>query len=88
MEFIDHKTNDFIILFGDHADAVALPQAPHKIFFRPRKFKTLGFDIKDIGHVPSNHPTNVNSRILSWPCRHIGLLPVPAIILHSRFICR
>ncbi len=59
VQFVNHETNDSIVVLSDHADAVALPQAAEKIFFAPGKFETLVFNRQHLRHVATDHPANV-----------------------------
>ena len=59
MEFINHESDDLAILFGDHADAVALSQAAEEILFRPLKLEAGLFDGQDFFHIASDKPADL-----------------------------
>ena len=46
MQLVDHESNDVVAVFGHHADAIALTQTTHEIFFRPRELETLILDVE------------------------------------------
>jgi hypothetical protein len=73
VQFVDHESNDLVVFFSDHPNAIALPQAPNEIVFIPREFETTLLDSEYSWHIASDHPTNMNAHG-SWLGFHVGLL--------------
>jgi hypothetical protein len=59
VQLVNHKSNDPIVAFGNHANTISLPQTAYKIIFAPSKLKVRIFDLKDFGHISPNHPTHM-----------------------------
>src|SRR5690606_29235878 len=60
VELVNHEADNPVLRFGDHADAVALPQTANKVLFGPRELKTLTFNLKHIGHIAPDHPADMH----------------------------
>src|SRR5690606_5733334 len=73
MELVDHEPDDALAALGDHANAVALPQAADEVFFEPGKFKAAALDVEHLRHVAADHPTNVDADLLLRIGAHRGL---------------
>ena len=75
VEFVDHEPHDLVVVFGDHADAVPLPQATEEVFFGPRVLEALLFDAEHVRHIAANEPADLNVERLSErrSSRHFGL---------------
>ena len=73
VEFVDHEPDNAIIDFGDHADAIALPQTTDEVVLVPGELETTVFDSQDRRHVAADHPSNMyaHGRLLGF---HVGLL--------------
>jgi hypothetical protein len=63
-------------VLGDHADAVALPQTREKVFLGPVELEALALNLENFGHVPPDHPADLNTEglILKLTGAHTGLL--------------
>ena len=59
-QFVNHEADDAFLPFGDHADAVALPEAAEEIFLGPGEFEALPFDVEDFRHIAADHPANLH----------------------------
>src|SRR5262245_37368755 len=57
-------------MLGDHADAIALPQAADKFLFKPGKLEGGALDVEDLGHVSPDHPADVNAKLRLMVDRH------------------
>jgi hypothetical protein len=64
VQFVNHEPHNVVIAFGHHADAVPLTQTTNEILFRPRKLEAPIFDLENLGHVPPDHPADMDSQIL------------------------
>src|SRR4051812_50037683 len=64
VQLVDHESDDALALLGDHADAVALPQAAEEVFFRPGVLEALLFGLQYLRHVPPYHPADVDADLL------------------------
>ena len=76
VELVDHEADDFFAVLRDHADAVALTEAAEEVFFRPGELEAGRLDVENFGHVPADHPADVNAHLfLLGPSRvHHSLL--------------
>jgi hypothetical protein len=72
VQFIDQEPHNALFVLGNHADAVALTQTTNEVFFRPRELEALILDLKYLGHVSSNHPTNMYANLLLAIGTHAG----------------
>src|SRR5262249_41245538 len=57
------EADDLLAMLGDHADAVALAQAAEEVFLGPGELEALLLGLEDFGHVPPNHPADVDARL-------------------------
>lgn len=71
MQFINHEPDYFIVLFRNHPDAVPLPEATNEVVFTPSELKACVLDSEDRGHIPADHPANMNAHRFGF---HVGLL--------------
>ncbi len=86
MEFINHEPHHPIVVLGDHADTIALPQTIDEVVFEPGKLETLFFDGEDFGHIASNHPADVDADFLFLVGMHAGLLPCRPVTIFSKSV--
>ncbi len=63
VQFVNHEADDFFALLRHHPDAVPLAQAAEEVFLSPGIFKTLLFGLEDFGHVPADHPANMDANL-------------------------
>jgi hypothetical protein len=70
VQLVDHEADDSLVVFGYHADTVALPQAANKVLFGPAELETAVFDLQNFGHVPPDHPADVNTNFLGCAGQH------------------
>src|SRR5215831_12744279 len=63
VQFVNHEPDDFFAMFRDHADTVALAQAPQEIFFRPGVLEAQLLGLQNFGHVATNHPADMHPRL-------------------------
>lgn len=73
VQFVDHKTDDFSVAFGDHADAISLPEAADEIILGPWELETITFDAQYIWHISTDHPANVRGFASLFSLFHVGL---------------
>jgi hypothetical protein len=59
LEFIDHESYDLLGTFGNHADAVALPQAVDEFLLGPWIFEASRFDVEYRLEISTNQPPDV-----------------------------
>src|SRR5438132_12141382 len=64
MQLVDHETDDFFVVLGDHADAVALAQAAEEVFLGPGVVEALLLGRQDFGHVAADHPADVDANLV------------------------
>jgi hypothetical protein len=60
VQLVDHEPVDAVILLDHHADAISLTEASEEVVLCPGKLETGPLGSHDLGHVPTNHPPNVN----------------------------
>ncbi len=73
VQFVDHETDNLVIAFGDHADAIALPETADEIILGPRELETITFDAEHVGHIATNHPADVGGVACLCSLFHVGL---------------
>ena len=75
VQFVDHEGDDRVRHLRDHADAVPLPEAAGEVLLRPGKLERFPLDGRDLGHVPPDHPSNVDAQPGWFELRHERRLP-------------
>ncbi len=81
VQFVDHESDDPLVVFGDHADAVALPEVSEEIFLGPRLLKIRLLDLHHLGHVPPDQPANLDFQLA---CRLVAVRSVIGRIVRIR----
>ena len=78
MKFVNHEPDNFMVVFGHHADTVPLSETAEKILLGPHIFKAGSLDFENFRHIPANEPANLNFQILLLRVTrtHDGLLAV------------
>jgi hypothetical protein len=49
-----------MILFGDHANTIALSQTAEKVLLSPRELKTLSLNLQNFCHITPNQPADLD----------------------------
>ena len=65
VQLVDHEADHLFAVLGHHADAVALPQAAEEVLLGPGEFEAELLGLQDLGHVPANHPADVDAGLFS-----------------------
>jgi len=63
--FVNDKTDDALLVFGDHSETVRLLKTLQKLLVCPGKLKTCFLNRQYFGKIPTNHPPNVNLNFLT-----------------------
>src|SRR3954467_14449894 len=82
VQLVDHEADDAFGMLGHHSNAIALSQTADELLFEPREFKSGALDIEDLGHVSSDHPTNVNTKLRLVVDRHVASFHVGLRVMH------
>ncbi len=72
VEFINHEPDHPFLVFGDHADAISLTKGLEEILLGPRVVKAAAFDGENFGHVPPDHPADMQFDLIFGPGFHSG----------------
>src|SRR5689334_3193615 len=75
VQLIDHEANHSLRVLGHHADAVPLAEAANKIVLRPGKLEAALLDLVDLGHIPPDHPADMDAQRLLRLGVHRQALP-------------
>src|SRR4029077_17540219 len=70
VQLVDHEADDALAMFGDHADAIALPQDAKKLLLAPGILEARVLDRQDLGHVAPDHPPNVHAGLCRGGWNH------------------
>src|SRR5439155_22401809 len=73
---------DSVTLLGHHANAIALPQAAEKVFFGPGEIEARLLGLKDFGHIPPDHPADVNANLCFFCATRAHEQPPPSPHAH------
>ena len=74
VELVDHERDDGVPDFGDHPDAVPLPETTGEVLVQPGKLESLLLDRKHFGHVAADHPAQLNPESVGFRGRHVSSL--------------
>jgi hypothetical protein len=66
VELVDHEADDLLPHFGHHADAIPLAEAAKEVLFAPGMSEGVVLNPKDLGHIPTDHPTDVDAEFLAF----------------------
>jgi hypothetical protein len=75
VEFVDHEPHNPFIMFGNHSDAVALAETAYEVFLRPGELEAPVLNLQNFGHIPPNHPSDVDANFLFPLGAHAGFPP-------------
>ena len=65
VQLVDHESDHLLVGLRYHSDAVSLSQAAEEIVLRPGVFETGELGGENFGHVPPDHPADVNADFFS-----------------------